>query len=150
MKIIRYQFFSTALLLFISSVFFSNSANASDYLYLIGTKVVHTKNAGNIKPISLSFSKYDFISPYAGVEIQNYRHETIVSGKLTMPLGGSIVEVSVNKYGPHFRLGLQYQLFNFKGPYAPVLVFLNLGYEKDKSDFDFSGPYLGIDIFFLK
>lgn len=138
---VRGQFFSCVLLMF--ALTGSSEVAAAEFATLLSGKVIYSKDQGVGRSVAFYYGGFGLL---AGAEIKAFARETYPSANLELILGKANVEIGLNKHGPSLRGAMSIPLVKHLGH---ARLHLNLGYELDFSNNEFSGPYMGLDLFFL-
>lgn len=136
---VRFQFFYCVV--FIFALTGTKPAMAAEFATLLSGKVIFSKDQGIGQSVAIYYGGFGLL---AGAEIKAFAHETYPSANLELILGKMNMEIGLNKHGPSLRGAMSIPLDRHFGH-----VRVNLGYELDFGDTEFSGPYIGLDLFFM-
>jgi hypothetical protein len=123
----------------------SQLAEAAEFAFLASAKAIQSKGQGTGRSLGVYYGGFGLL---AGLELKRFRQETYPSANLRLILGRATVEMGLNKHGPSFRGGASFPLIkHFGGGNSPL--YANMGFEHSFGNNEYSGLYVGLDLFIL-
>lgn len=121
-------------------------AHAHEFASMVTVNSIHTKDAGNGRSVGFYYGGFGLM---AGIEMKKYREKSTGALILNMMLGTGSVGVELSSLGTTLRAEALIPLDRYINLADDSRLNINIGFEKNLKNDEFSGVFLGLSMMFF-
>jgi len=123
---------------------FPLSINAAEFATIYSVHHLNSNEAGQGQAVSVQYGGFGLVG---GAEFKNFESDSFLALYGGLSVGILNIELGLNNHSPTLRAGVGIEIFDEAEILEGTSLFVKVGYEEYFDEDDFSGSYIGLELF---